>query len=195
MNATTYELMHYAGCSQITVGIESFSESVRNHMKKKFTNKDIDYHFEQSGRWRIPNILLMIVGYPTETLDDHQQNLNALHRYQQYSDAGIIFMVRWGLTMHIYENTPISKMSSEMGLYSLDNNHGDSVFDWIATSNPGLDLRERLRRRIEVHELSSGLGYRMPNSRRELLTLLKLSQEIDSSSDRKFQKSFAIKVQ
>lgn len=181
MSATTYELMHYAGCSQITVGIESFSERVRYHMKKKFSDADIDYHFEQCGRWRIPNVLLLIVGYPTETAADHQQNIRALHRYRVYSDTGIIFMARWGLTMHIYENTPISNMSKDLGLRSVGASHGDSVFNWIADINPGLDLRERIRRRLEIHETSVDLGYSMPNSRRELITLLSLCDSISAT--------------
>lgn len=186
MSEITYELMHHAGCSQITVGIESFSENVRNHMKKKFSDEDVDYHFEQSGKWRIPNVLLMIIGYPTETLEDHQQNVKALYKYQNYSDAGIIFMIRWGLTMHIYDNTPISAMSSELGINYLGQNHGDSIFNWVSNQNSSLDLKERLRRRVELHELSVNLGYRMPNSRRELLTLLKLSQELQGYQSQKF---------
>jgi len=178
MHSSTYELMHYAGCKQIHVGIEHFSERVRYHMKKKFSDADIDYHLEMSSRWHIPNIFLMIVGYPTETLQDHQQQLKAIEKYQIYAQTGAIFMLRWGLTMHIYENTPLTKMSNELQLSFTDNAFHDSVFNWVAGVNPTLDLAERIRRRVELHELSAKLGYSMPNTRKELASLLQLTEQM-----------------
>jgi len=178
MPERTYELMYNAGCVQITVGIESFSESIRDHMKKKFSDEDIDYHFEMCGRWSIPNILLLIIGYPTETEEDHQSNINALYKYKKYSDMGTIFMSRWGFTMHIYDGTPISAMKDELGIKDDNSNvHGDAVFNWISTKNPGLNLAERIRRRVEIHEVSHKLGYTMPNSRKELQTLLSIAKD------------------
>ena len=178
MNETAYELMYHAGCKQITVGIEHFSERVRYHMKKKFSDADIDYHLEMSSRWHIPNILLMIVGYPTETINDHQQQLKAIQKYSIYAKTGAIFMLRWGLTMHIYENTPLTKMTKELLLNLNQDAFHDSVFNWVSGINPTLTLEERIRRRIELHELSVELGYCMPNSRRELASLLKLTEQI-----------------
>ena len=178
MHASAYELMYYAGCKQVHVGIEHFSERIRYHMKKKFSDDDIDYHLEMSSRWNIPNIMLMIVGYPTETLYDHQQQIKATKKYQIYAQTGAIFMMRWGLTMHIYENTPLTKMSNELQLSFTDNAFHDSVFNWIAGVNPTLDLAERIRRRIELHELSMELGYSMPHSRKELSSLYQLAQNI-----------------
>jgi len=175
MPESTYELMHYAGCNQITVGIESFSERVRYHMKKKFSDNDVDYHFAQCARWAIPNVLLMIVGYPTETQADHEANVRAMHKYKLYSDMGVIFMVRWGFTMNIFEGSPISAMKQELGLIEIDQGSADSVFNWISTKNPDLDLRERIRRRLELHTLGVELGYAMPNSKKELTTLLELA--------------------
>lgn len=180
-----YELMHHAGCQQITVGIESFSERVRYHMKKKFSDADIDHHFEQCGRWRIPNILLLIVGYPTETQQDHEANLRALYRYKKYSDMGIIFMARWGLTMHLFEGTPISDMREELGINIVDMGQHDSVFNWVSSANAGLDLSERISRRLEIHETSMKLGYAMPNCRKELTTLLTISGTIQPRPESK----------
>lgn len=169
-----YELMHYAGCQQITVGIESFSESVRYDMKKKFSNDAIDYHFEQCAEWAIPNVLLMIVGYPTETEQDHLDNINALHKYKMYSDMGIIFMMRWGLTMHIYKDTPLFRSSKDYGIDILKERNMDAIYSWTSDLNPGLDFVERVRRRIELHEISYNLGYHQTNTRNELKSILSL---------------------
>lgn len=179
MKPYVYELMHYAGCKQLFIGIESFSERVRAHMKKKFSDSDIEYHLEQCSRWNIPNIFLMIVGYPTETLQDHESQLRSIRKYSDYAKSGAISMLRWGLTMHIYENTPITRYAEELKLMHTGDEYHDSLFTWISGTNPGLDIRERIRRRIEVHEMSAEYGYSMPNARSELQSMLKLAEQVE----------------
>jgi radical SAM superfamily enzyme YgiQ (UPF0313 family) len=173
----SYELMHLAGCNMLITGIESFSQNVRNHMRKKFNNSDIDYHFEQCARWGIPNILLMIVGYPTETEQDHLDNINAIKRYKPYVDMGTIFMVRWGLTMHLYEHTPIMSMLKELDINISNDIKFDSVYSWTSGNNPTNTLQERIRRRLEIHELCVELGYPMPRVLEELLVLVNLAEK------------------
>lgn len=172
----SYELMHLAGCTMLITGIESFSESVRNHMRKKFSDQDIDYHLEQCARWHIPNVFLMIVGYPTETQQDHEANLDALRRYQTYAHMGTIFMMRWGFTMHLYQHTPIMAMVEDLGIELESNVKFDSLYGWTSQRNPTNTLKERIRRRLEIHELSVALGYPMPRVREELLILKKLAE-------------------
>ena len=171
----SYELMHLAGCTMLIVGIESFSNKIRNHMKKKFSDADIDYHLEQCASWGLRNIFLMIVGYPTETFVDHQHTLTTLQRYKKYADMGTIFMIRWGLTMHLYEHTPIMGMMEELGIGLQNNVKFDSLYGWTSISNPDNTLRERIRRRLELHELCVKLGYPMPRVREELLSLRELA--------------------
>ena len=183
-----YELMHHAGCSMLITGIESFSNSVRTHMKKHFSNDDISYHLEQCARWGIPNVFLMIVGYPTETQEDHQDNLAAIIKYKNYATMGTIFMIRWGFTMHLYDHTPIMDMIDELGINMDQNIKFDSVYSWSSLTNPGNTLRERIKRRIEIHELCVKLGYPMPRVQEELLilkTLAEKSKELDSRPQRK----------
>ena len=174
-NLRSYELMSLAGCTMLIVGIESFSNSVRQHMKKKFSNADIDYHLEQCAYWGLRNIFLMIVGYPTETLDDHYHALSTLRRYKKYADMGTIFMMRWGLTMHLYEHTPIMRMVEELGIGLENNVKFDSLYGWTSNNNPSNTLQERIRRRLELHELCVELGYPMPRVREELLSVRELA--------------------
>jgi len=183
-SSRSYELMHLAGCKQLITGIESFSNSVRTHMRKKFSNKDIDYHLEQCARWGIPNVILMIVGYPTETHQDHMDNINAIKRYKKYSDMGIIFMLRWGFTMHLYDHTPIMDMVHDLQINMMDSIKFDSVYSWTSALNPGNTLRERIRRRIEIHELCVELGYAMPRVHEELLVLKKLAEQSQTTPKR-----------
>jgi hypothetical protein len=190
--------MYYAGCEQVTIGIESFSEEVRMHMKKKFTNADIDYHIEQSSYWNIRNVWLMICGYPTETLEDHQCNLDGLRRYQKYSKQGILELMHWGHTMHLIDDTPITeqKMLDDLDIIVHSAQGGftgfEDTYNWVSGKNPDLTLLERIRRRVELHELSISLGYLQPRVRQNLNTLLSLSKQAHPENYTK--KIFDIKI-
>ena len=188
MPSTHYEAMYYAGCRQITVGIESFSNSVREHMKKRFSDKDIEYHLTQSAYWHIPNIFLMISGYPTETIEDHEKNIEALKKYQKFVKMGIIEFIRWGTTMHLIPDTPIT---SKQNIESLDlkgKNNKQIFFDshsqylWSSGKNQSLTPTERVRRRLELHEWSEKLGYPQPSAENELLTLREISYSLEKNS-------------
>jgi radical SAM superfamily enzyme YgiQ (UPF0313 family) len=179
MPESHFEAMHYAGCQQLTVGIESFSESVRNHMKKKFTNDDIAYYLEQCGYWRINNVVLMLVGYPTETMQDHQDNIDALYKYHRYSQLGIIELIRFGYTMQLHNGSPINSDRSlkELGVYYDSPNPTDEelTYMWRVTTNKDNTLAERLRRRMEMHELCVALNYMQPRVNDEMLYMKSLA--------------------
>lgn len=169
------------GASTLVVGFESYSQHVRNSMGKNYTNEDIDFHFEQSAKYGIKNICLMFVGYPNETLEDHQMNLEFLRKYKKYADAGIINMVRWGYTGQFDSTQKIR--DNEIDL-ELDHSYFDKFdriplalreiaqgFFWKNKKNPDADLNERIRRRIELHKLSVQLGWPQTRSQEELKML------------------------
>lgn len=54
------------------VGVESVVEHVRIGLGKNFTNDDLDYFLKMTQQYQIPISLLMIAGYPTETVDDYK---------------------------------------------------------------------------------------------------------------------------
>jgi len=182
MPESHYEAMHYAGCRQLTIGVESFSNTVRDHMKKKFSDEDIEYHLEQCGYWNIPNVFLMITGYPTETLYDHNKNLRDLEKYKNYAKTGIIELIRWGTTMHLIPDTPITSPESArtLGLKGRDNNmigfDPQSQYNWHSDANPDLTLRERIRRRLELHRKSVECGYPQPRVKNELMTIFEMAK-------------------
>ena len=53
---------------------------------------------------------------------------------------------------------------------------------WINKKNPTLTLRERIRRRIELHELSVKLGWPQTRSREELTILYNIMKNINSNN-------------
>jgi len=174
-----FEAMYYAGCQQLTTGVESFSESVRNDMRKKFSNDDLDYYLEQCGRWGIPNIFLMLVGYPTETETHHKENCEGLYKYKKYSDTGIIELIRFGTTMKIIEGTPVAdpKFIKDLGItFTTDRDLNNINFYWSASTNSSNTLDERIRRRLELHEICVELNYPQPRLTTELSELKELAK-------------------
>ena len=51
-------------------------------------------------------------------------------------------------------------------------------YTWTADINPDLNLKERLRRRLELHKLSVEMEYPMPRVDEELTTLLEISKTL-----------------
>jgi radical SAM superfamily enzyme YgiQ (UPF0313 family) len=154
-----YELMQQAGCHRLEVGIESGSDRVREHMGKKFSNEDIDYHYAMCSKYKITNSLLMFTGYPTETLEDHHDTLNMLRRYQKYLIDETITMLVLSEPMVYLRNTPLAEtgMQEELGIHLFNNEYGNTL--WTSDTNPGLTNHEKYRRFLETNRLSVELGY------------------------------------
>ena len=133
-----------SGCTGLTIGIESGSESVRNHMGKKFDNNDLDYFITNLGERGIKMKFLLIAGYPTETESDFKETIEMLHRYKKYS-AKVEVSPHM---MLVDKNTP------------LDHHHRDLYdkfgFEW---KNENSDYKERYKRFIEIFKVGQELGY------------------------------------
>jgi radical SAM superfamily enzyme YgiQ (UPF0313 family) len=142
---------------RVEAGIESGSERVREHMGKKFSDEDLDYHYEMSSKHDITNSLLLFTGYPTETIEDHQDTLNLLKRYQKYLVDGTISMLVLSEPMILLRNTPLANMQDELGLVLFNNEYGNTL--WTADTNPTFTVEEKYRRYLETNRLSLELGY------------------------------------
>jgi len=154
-----FKLMKETGCNHIQVGIESGSESVRNHIGKKFSNADIDYHFKMCEKYQIKNWLLMMVGYPTETEQDFLDSLDMLTRYQKYVVNDTAFGVQANGPASILPNTPLASQQNELGIIY---EHEGSSNSWTTADNPGLSFNERHLRWIKLIEHAVTLGYNLP---------------------------------
>ena len=185
-----WELMYRGGANLLVTGFESFSPSVRKHMGKNYSNADIDFHFKMSAWYGIKNISLMFIGYPTETQEDHEYNIEFLHRYRKYALSGIIHAVRWGYTGMFRESEKLEKRGGAKIITDPDFAHRfrnlpqgirDIAlgFGWINELNPDLDLRERIRRRLELHEVSVKLGWPQTRSREELQILYNILENLN----------------
>ena len=136
------------------------------------------------------DITLRPIGYPVETLEDHEYNKEFLYKYQKYAKAGIIHMVRWGYTGMFRDTKKVEKpgnveMAIDPDFESRFKNLPQGVRDialgmgWINKLNPTLTLNERIRRRIELHELSVKLGWPQTRSREELEILYNILDNLN----------------
>ena len=67
-------------------GVESGSERVRDHMKKQFSNQDLDEFVHEAHKNGVTLQFLMIIGYPTETHEDFLETLRMFKRYKKYDN-------------------------------------------------------------------------------------------------------------
>lgn len=58
--------------ARLFLGIESVISHVRIKLGKNFDNCDIDYHLQMAQKYGIELDLMIITGYPSETLDDYK---------------------------------------------------------------------------------------------------------------------------
>lgn len=168
MPANDYALAARAGMNGVAMGVESLSESVRDHMRKGFTNKDLDFTLEQMHHNNMNCYFLMIVGYPTETLDNFNEGIIKFEQYQHYALDGTIYGVNLGSTASIDEGTPLSYLDHELHMDPSRQNIG---YNWLSLSNPDLTFKERIRRRIVLQEKLMNLGYKIWNGDSQLLKL------------------------
>jgi radical SAM superfamily enzyme YgiQ (UPF0313 family) len=145
-----------SGVKSLFIGIESGSESVRNHMKKKFSNADIDHAMERIQFYGIRCTWLLIVGYPTETEEDFEQTLELLRRYQPMGLDRTIDTVALGMTLAILPGTPLYDLRESLNVVSMIPGHEDDCVTW---KNENSDFSDRVRRRIRAEEEIRKLGY------------------------------------
>lgn len=158
MKEDDYRLMGEAGAETMVIGVESGSDRVRQHMRKGFTNDDLDYTMKQFCQHGITVYFLIVVGFPTETEQDFQDTLDMLTRYQPYVASGTIIGVNLGTTLTIEEGTPLWEEYSKFNIvgHNSDRPRGP---DWLCKDNPTLTYRERIQRRIRAQEHATALGY------------------------------------
>jgi hypothetical protein len=151
MTEEDWRLTKLAGAENLALGVESGSEKVRDHMKKQFSDKDLDQFMEQAYKNKVNVEFLMIIGYPTETEDDFQQTIAMFERYRKYQE--IISSVALGSTLGVLPGTPLAEEHS----HDLSLNDGENF--WTYDKNKSLTFKERIRRRIRAGESLQEMGY------------------------------------
>ena len=148
-----YEMIRQAGGDFFYVGFETGSDRLRFEMGKKFTNDDIDWNLDQMSQNQIKVMPLMFTGYVTETLADHHETLKIFDRWQRYVADGTISAIELGSDLIILPGAPVERMIESHDIRFVVDHRGEADFKlWHSMKNVDLDLRERIRRKVELHE-------------------------------------------
>jgi len=141
-----WRLTAESGCKALFVGVETFSDSVRNHMGKKFTNDDLDYGLTMAGKYKLFFLCLMFVGYPTDTAETFEENITWLTDNQHHKDH---FALNITASMELAINSWLDLNKEEMNIVLLDQ---DDRQQW-SNSKTGntLEVREQRRSRLIAH--------------------------------------------
>jgi len=173
-----FDAMKESGCGTVWIGIESGSERVRNHMKKGYSEEDMQYTMKQLNRVGIKTRLLMIIGYINETQKDFQETLDLFNNWLPYLHSGTIEEVQLGATLNVLPRTPLADHLEDFNIVQ-NNNH---INDWICTDNPDLDYKERLRRRILAQAHIERLGYPVFESKNYVKQMQSQWEEVQRNS-------------
>ena len=166
-----YKLVAEAGGNTFYIGVETGSDKIRWEMDKKFTNEDIEWQLQEFSKNKLKCFFLMLTGYLTETLKDHNDTLEMFPRWQKYVADGTIIGVEFGPTLKFLADTPVEKMIDSHEVYFLDigleqaqgKALNKNISLWESKLNPDLDVFERLRRRVEIDKVA--MKYHWPTWR------------------------------
>ena len=148
-----YKMIAEAGADILIIGLETGSDKIRYEMGKKFTNEDIDFQLSECSKYGIKVNFLMLTGYVTETLADHQDTLRMFQRWQRYVADGTINGIDLGHPLTILTGTPLERMMGHHGMVFMTDTQGEPIpVLWQSTSNPDLTIKERIRRTLELHQ-------------------------------------------
>jgi hypothetical protein len=153
-----FEKMAQGGADTMVIGVETGSDRVREDMRKGFTSVDLDYNMEEYSKNKIQVYFLIIIGFPTETREDFEQTLDMLTRYQKYVADGTVIGVNLGTTLTIEEGTEMYDYPGRLNIIGIDNQRPQGA-NWKCVSNPDLNYKERIMRRLEAQEHAVNLGY------------------------------------
>ena len=133
MTENDWLMTKQSGGKDLALGVESGSEAVRDHMKKQFSDQDLDEFVQQAHKNNVTLTFLMLLGYPTESHYDFLQTLRMFKRYRKYQS--VIKSVILGTTLGILPGTPLAEELAE----DIEMNGGENF--WSYKKNPELDFQ------------------------------------------------------
>ena len=136
--------------AKLYLGIESLIERVRHGMGKTFDNAALTYHLQQAQHFDIKLFLLIIVGYPTETLEDYEATKQWFRDNACY--ASTVYQVGLSLAA-VLPNTTLARKAKE---YNIVVGNIPSVWS-IPDSN--ITPKMRLDHLQELNKIADELNY------------------------------------
>lgn len=135
----------------LQLGVESLIERVRIGLGKNFFNKDIEYHLTMAKKYSVPLLLLLIVGYPTETLEDFEFTKQWFINHKLYAKDPINSVV-FSLSA-ILPGTELERKQREYNIVK-----GSIPTIWI-TPTSGITTQDRVNYYNQLTRLLTELGF------------------------------------
>ena len=149
-SAKEWELLSKS-CVNLQVGIENFNKRIRYAMGKKFSNEAILYHLRHAAKHNILIWILMIIGYPDETIQEHQYNLQWLRDNREFVGS-VAFRMTTGLV--VLPNTYLGNNADQLGIKLDEKSHKA----WVSEIT-GFDETARARWCLEMLETMKEIGF------------------------------------
>ena len=148
MDAELFRELRNTGLKTLTFGCESFSDRVLKLMRKRFTRAESARCLKVANAAGVETQVNIIVGFPGETEEDHQETLSFLREHRSLlSGIGSMNTCSPTVGSAIYENP------AEYGVVTED----DDLDQW--RTSDGLNTPEVRGRRLgEVQDLVEDLG-------------------------------------
>lgn len=159
MKESHIEKLARAGVEYIIVGLETGSDRVRYDMNKHHTTEDAEWWIQMLSKYKIKVNLLLLTGWVTESLEDHQDTLDLFPKWQRYVADGTIAAIEIGTTLSINEHSPIWKRIKELQIEFID----EKPYLWYSYKYPDLTIAERYRRWAEMFD--EAIKYKWPITR------------------------------
>jgi hypothetical protein len=144
-----------SGAMVLAVGVESFVEHIRYHLKKPFSNIDLDYGLQMGKKYNIGMYLLAIVGYVTETQQDHLDQLQWIKDNKHYADNPVL-EVQIGSTLGILPGTWLHTNHKELGVELASDNVYQDLVKKDINNTPII----RMQRHEEIQKTLNDNGFR-----------------------------------
>ena len=112
--------------ARLFFGVESVIPRVRHLLGKHFENSDLDYHLQMAQKYSILVDLLMISGYPSETVEDYI-TIKQWFRDRKHFANNPIKIVRIS-SLSIIPNTELYRNAKKYNILNADSDFGQG---WI----------------------------------------------------------------
>jgi len=121
----------------LSVGVENFSEPVRNHMKKNMTDITLQYNLNMAKKYNVNIAILLFVGYITDTTETIQQNIQWLYDNTHYINNPISH-IHVSNTLSIMPGSKIYDDRDDLGIIidPINNNFNDWHIKNNTTNTP-----------------------------------------------------------
>lgn len=147
-----WKLTAEGGGNILVIGVESLVDSIRYHMRKKFTNGDIKFGLQMAKKYGVNLVFLIIIGYVNETEEDFQAALTWLEEHKEYAGFPIVNMSVGG-TLTVTDLTDLYQNAE-----GFDITLGNKIYLW-ENKEIGLTYEKREQRKQLFVERARELGY------------------------------------